>query len=119
VSATLLERLHDQIVDALAWTAGRANDETLWREVRRKSETILVAAWRSGELVGRRAEEAFFLRCDRTTMTQNDIDNGRLILLVGVAPAKPAEFVDFRVEQRLDRACFPRPLPRRRRGGVQ
>ena len=43
--------------------------------------------------------EAFFVRCDRTTMTQNDIDNGRLICLIGVAPTKPAEFVIFRIGQ--------------------
>ena len=56
-------------------------------------------------VAGRRAarrrspEEAFFVRCDRTTMTQNDLDNGRLICLIGVAPTKPAEFVIFRIGQ--------------------
>ena len=44
-------------------------------------------------------EEAFFVRCDRSTMTQNDLDNGRLICLIGVAPLKPAEFVVFRIGQ--------------------
>ena len=45
--------------------------------------------------MGTKPEEAFFVRCDRTTMTQNDLDNGRLICLIGVAPTYPAEFVDL------------------------
>jgi phage tail sheath protein FI len=53
----------------------------------------------AGALLGRREEEAFFIRVDRTTMTQDDIDNGRLIVIVGIAPLKPAEFVIFRIGQ--------------------
>ena len=55
--------------------------------------------WRDGMLLGDTPEEAYFVRCDRTTMTQNDLDNGRLICLVGLAPVKPAEFVIFQVGQ--------------------
>ena len=55
--------------------------------------------WRSGALVGATPDQAFFVQCDRTTMTQDDIDNGRLICLVGMAPAKPAEFVIFLFSQ--------------------
>ena len=51
------------------------------------------------ELLGDKPEQAFFVRCDRTTMTQNDLDNGRMIVLIGVAPVKPAEFVIFRIGQ--------------------
>ena len=49
--------------------------------------------------MGRTPDEAFFVKCDRTTMTQNDLDNGRLVCLVGVAPVHPAEFVIFRIGQ--------------------
>ena len=49
--------------------------------------------------MGRTPEEGFFVRCDRTTMTQNDLDNGRLVCLIGVAPSQPAEFVMFRIGQ--------------------
>jgi phage tail sheath protein FI len=49
--------------------------------------------------MGRVPEDAYFVRCDRTTMTQDDLDRGRLIILVGVAPVKPAEFVNFRIGQ--------------------
>ena len=56
--------------------------------------------WRSGALMGLTAGEAFFVKCDRTTMTQDDIDNGRLICYIGIAPVKPAEFVIFRISQK-------------------
>ena len=53
--------------------------------------------WRDGALLGDKPEQAYFVRCDRTTMTQNDLDNGRMICLIGIAPVKPAEFVIVRI----------------------
>jgi phage tail sheath protein FI len=50
--------------------------------------------------MGTTEEEAFFVKCDRTTMTQDDLDNGRLVCLIGIAPVKPAEFVIFRISQK-------------------
>lgn len=55
--------------------------------------------WRLGALFGRTEQEAFFITCDRTTMTQDDILNGRLICEIGIAPVRPAEFVIFRIFQ--------------------
>jgi Phage tail sheath protein FI len=75
------------------------NDEALWARVRDSASSLLSSFWRDGELVGARAEEAFFIRCGRDTMTQQDLDNGRLIVLVGIAPVAPAEFVVIRIEQ--------------------
>jgi phage tail sheath protein FI len=51
-------------------------------------------------LMGTTPEEAFFVKCDRTTMTPDDLDNGRLICLIGVAPVQPAEFLIFRLSQK-------------------
>ena len=62
-------------------------------------EDFLLNEWRNGALLGDKPEEAFFVRCDRSTMTQNDLDNGRLICLIGVAAVSPAEFVIFRIGQ--------------------
>lgn len=76
------------------------NAEPLWATVRRSVTNFLTAVWRDGALEGLTPEEAFFVKVDRTTMTQNDIDNGRLIVLVGIAPVKPAEFVIFRISQK-------------------
>ena len=62
-------------------------------------ESFLYSVWRTGALMGTKPEEGFFVRCDRTTMSQDDLDNGRLVCLIGVAPTKPAEFVIFRIGQ--------------------
>ena len=75
------------------------NAEPLWARVRAAVEAFLGQLWRGGALVGNKPEQAFFVRCDRTTMTQADIDAGRLVCLVGVAGLKPAEFVLFRIGQ--------------------
>jgi len=81
------------------WVVFEPNDEKLWARVKQTINQFLSDVWRSGALMGTTEEEAFFVKCDRTTMTQSDIDNGRLVVLVGIAPVKPAEFVIFRIAQ--------------------
>ncbi len=81
------------------WIVFENNSEPLWANVRRTVEDFLFNEWKSGHLMGDKPQEAYFVRCDRSTMTQNDIDNGRLICLIGVAPVRPAEFVIFRIGQ--------------------
>jgi hypothetical protein len=81
------------------WAVFENNNEALWANVRRTIEDFLFNEWRNGALLGVKAEQAFFVRCDRSTMTQNDLDNGRLICLIGVAVVKPAEYVIFRIGQ--------------------
>jgi len=77
------------------------NGADLWRNVRRTIGSFLKNEWRSDRLMGTTPEEAYFVKCDRSTMTQNDIDNGRLICEIGVALFRPAEFVIFRIGQKL------------------
>jgi hypothetical protein len=91
--------VEESIEEATQWVVFEPNDEPLWARVRRSVSDFLRRLWMDGMLQGRTAEEAYFVRCDRTTMTQADIDNGRLIILVGIAPVKPAEFVIFRIGQ--------------------
>ena len=81
------------------WAVFENNSDPLWANIRRTVEDFLFNEWKNGALLGLKPEDAFFVRCDRTTMTQNDLDNGRLICLVGVAVVKPAEFVVFRIGQ--------------------
>ena len=81
------------------WVVFEPNSELLWQRVRRVISSFLRAVWRDGALMGLTPEEAYFVKCDRTTMSQSDIDNGRLIVEIGVAPVKPAEFVIFRIGQ--------------------
>ncbi len=91
--------LEKSIEEATQWVVFEPNNEKLWARVKQTISQFLTTQWKSGALMGTTPEEAFFVKCDRTTMTQDDIDNGRLIVVIGVAPTKPAEFVIFRIAQ--------------------
>jgi phage tail sheath protein FI len=81
------------------WAVFEPNGPPLWANVRRTVSDFLFNEFVSGAFIGDRPERSYFVKCDRSTMTQNDIDNGRLVCLIGVAVVKPAEFVIFRVGQ--------------------
>ncbi len=91
--------LEESIDEGTQWVVFEPNSEILWARVIQTISNFLKGVWKSGALMGLTPEEAFFVKCDRTTMTQDDIDNGRLIVMIGVAPVKPAEFVIFRIAQ--------------------
>lgn len=93
----LLIFIEDSLDRGLQWVVFEPNAEPLWARVRGAIASFLTVVWRNGALEGTTTDEAFFVKCDRTTMTQADIDNGRLICIVGVAPVKPAEFVIVRI----------------------
>ncbi|MCC6872718.1 MAG: phage tail sheath family protein [Sandaracinaceae bacterium] len=82
------------------WSVFEPNGPALWANVRETISSFLYSEWKSGALLGDAPKEAYFVRCDRTTMTQNDLDNGRMVCLIGVAVVKPAEFVIFRIGQK-------------------
>jgi len=82
------------------WVVFEPNDELLWIRVKRTIEVFLEGLWKSGALSGSTTSEAFFVDIGRSTMSQDDIDNGRLICVIGIAPVKPAEFVIFRITQK-------------------
>ena len=92
--------LESSIDRGTQWAVFEPNGERLWANVRQTITDFLYSEWKGGALLGSAPEEAFFVRCDRSTMTQNDLDNGRLVCLVGVALIKPAEFVIFRIGQK-------------------
>jgi len=96
-----LSFLENSISEGLAWTVFEPNGEALWAECKNRIEVFLSDNWRNGALQGQTTSDAFFVRCDRTTMTQSDIDNGRLIAQVGVAVIKPAEFHIFKITKHL------------------
>lgn len=81
------------------WAVFEPNGAQLWANVRRTIEDFLLNEWQNGALLGDKPDKAYFVKCDRSTMSQNDLDNGRLICLIGVAPLRPAEFVIFRIGQ--------------------
>jgi len=91
--------LEHSIDKGTQWAVFEPNGEALWGNVRRTIEDFLLNEWQMGALLGDKPEKAYFVKCDRSTMTQNDLDNGRLVCLIGVAPLRPAEFVIFRIGQ--------------------
>jgi uncharacterized protein len=92
--------VEESIDEGTQWAVFEPNDRPLWARIRQTVANFLTSQWRTGALQGKTAEEAFFVRCDESTMTQDDIDNGRLICVIGIAPVKPAEFVIFRIQQK-------------------
>jgi phage tail sheath protein FI len=91
--------LEQSIQHGTQWVVFEPNSEPTWTAVRTALLTFLQARWSDGAFAGSTPDEAYFVKCDRTTMTQDDIDNGRLVALIGVAPLRPAEFVIFRIGQ--------------------
>jgi phage tail sheath protein FI len=81
------------------WAVFEPNDQQLWGRLIQSVSAFLTTIWREGGLMGAKAEDAFFVKCGYDTMSQDDIDNGRLIMVVGVAPVFPAEFVIIRIGQ--------------------
>lgn len=92
--------VEQSIEEGTQWVVFEPNSEALWARVKQSIVNFLLDLWKEGALMGTTAEEACFVKCDRTTMTQSDIDSGRLIVYVGVAPVRPAEFVILRFSQK-------------------
>jgi phage tail sheath protein FI len=93
----LLLFIEKSIERNMNWVVFEPNAEPLWSRVHLSITSFLTTIWRSGALEGTTTDQAFTVSCDRSTMTQADIDNGRLICKVGVAAVKPAEFVIIRI----------------------
>lgn len=81
------------------WVVFEPNDTTLWTRVQITISSFLETLWRSGMLAGASPQESYFVEIGSSTMTTDDIKNGRLICNIGIAPSRPAEFVIFRVTQ--------------------
>ena len=102
--------LEHSIDKSTQWAVFEPNNERLWANIRFTIEDFLFLQWKSGALLGSKPEEAYFVRCDRTTMTQNDLDNGRLHLPdrrradeAGRVRDLPDRSVDRRLEAELRR----------------
>jgi phage tail sheath protein FI len=90
-------QLEASLERGLAWVAAERNDEALWSEIRRVVAAFLQLFFIQGAFQGRKPEDGYFVKCDRSTMTQADIDNGTVNVVIGFAPLKPAEFVVLRI----------------------
>ncbi|HEU5370047.1 MAG TPA: phage tail sheath C-terminal domain-containing protein, partial [Ktedonobacterales bacterium] len=98
-----VRRLFNMIEESIAlstkWIVFEPNDRTLWKSIRRDATAFLTRLWRDGALMGRTPEEAFFVKCDEETNPEENIDAGMVVVLIGIAPVKPAEFIIFRISQ--------------------
>ena len=90
--------LEASIKNDTQWAVFETNDEVLWSKVRNSVSGMLNNEWRNGRLMGTVPDQAYFVTCNRSTMTQSEIDNGLLVCQIGFAPVKPAEFIVFRLQ---------------------
>jgi uncharacterized protein len=96
--------LEASIYNSTQWVVFEPNDPKLWARVKQTVTLFLRSQWREGALFGEKEEEAFTVAVGRETMTEDDILNGRLIVEIGIAPVRPAEFVIFRIYQKTSEA---------------
>jgi hypothetical protein len=95
----LFNMVETTIMDGTQYAVFEPNDMRLWEGVKRTLNAFLRGLWKDGALFGLTAEEAFYVKCDEETNPPESIDEGKLVVEVGIAPVKPAEFVIFRIAQ--------------------
>jgi phage tail sheath protein FI len=94
--------LRVSIYRGIQWAVFEPNDAPLWAELRLNITAFMLTQFRAGAFQGSTPADAFFVKCDSSTTTQQDIDNGVVNILVGFAPLKPAEFVILKLSQKVN-----------------
>jgi phage tail sheath protein FI len=97
--------LRTSIYYGIQWAVFEPNDEPLWANLRLNIRSFMLSQFRAGAFQGSTPDQAFFVKCDSTTTTQTDIDNGVVNILVGFAPLKPAEFVVLKLSQKVNQSA--------------
>jgi hypothetical protein len=95
----LFNYVEESIREGTQWVVFEPNDHFLWARVTRDITAFLNAVWRNGALFGTTPEQAFYVKCDEELNPQEVRDQGQLIVEIGIAPVKPAEFMVFRISQ--------------------
>lgn len=95
----LFNMIETTIMNGTQYAVFEPNDQKLWEGLKRTVGAFLRGLWRDGALFGATAEQAFYVKCDSETNPPESIDLGRVVVEVGIAPVKPAEFVIFRIAQ--------------------
>lgn len=95
----LFNYLEGSILNGTQWAVFEPNDLDLWQRLRRTVSAFLLGMWRDGALFGVTPEQAFYVKCDEETNPPDVVDRGQVVIEIGVAPVKPAEFVVFRIAQ--------------------
>ena len=91
--------IEESIAISTRWVVFEPNDRTLWKAIQRDVSAFLTLQWRQGALAGAKLQDAFFVKCDEETNPPDVIDAGQVVVMIGIAPVKPAEFVIFRIGQ--------------------
>jgi uncharacterized protein len=91
--------IEESLYQGLKWVVFEPNDEPLWAQIRLNVGAFMHNLFRQGAFQGKTPREAYFVKCDKETTTQNDIDRGIVNIAVGFAPLKPAEFVVIKIQQ--------------------
>jgi phage tail sheath protein FI len=91
--------IEESLFQALKWVVFEPNDEPLWAQIRLNVGAFMNDLFRQGAFQGKTPREAYFVKCDKETTTQNDINRGVVNIVVGFAPLKPAEFVVIQIQQ--------------------
>jgi hypothetical protein len=94
--------IEESIGRGLHWAVFEPNGDALWTRIRDDASAFMLDLFRRGALQGKRAEEAYFVKCDRQTMTSDDIDAGNVKVVVGFAPLRPSEFVNIHITVKAD-----------------
>jgi len=95
----LFNYVEESILEGTQWVVFEPNDLDLWQRVKRTANAFLLGVWRDGALFGATPGEAFYVKCDAETNPPDVVDRGQLVIEIGIAPVKPAEFVIFRIAQ--------------------
>jgi phage tail sheath protein FI len=95
----LFNYVAESIIEGTQWAVFEPNDHRLWTQLRISVSNFLTRTWREGALFGATPEQAFFVKCDSETNPPDVIEAGQVVVEVGIAPVKPAEFVIFRISQ--------------------
>jgi phage tail sheath protein FI len=95
----LFNYIESSILAGTQWVVFEPNDLELWQRIKRTVSSFLLGLWRDGALFGATPEQAFYVKCDAETNPPDQVDAGYVVIEVGVAPVKPAEFVVFRIAQ--------------------
>jgi phage tail sheath protein FI len=91
--------IEESLYRGTKWVVFEPNDEPLWAQIRLNVGAFMHNLFRQGAFQGSSPRDAYFVKCDKETTTQNDIDLGIVNILVGFAPLKPAEFVVIQIQQ--------------------
>ncbi len=95
----LFNFIEESILEGTQWVVFEPNDMDLWQRIRRTISAFLLRVWRDGALFGATPDDAFYVKCDAETNPPEVVDAGQVVVEVGIAPVKPAEFVVFRIAQ--------------------